>query len=475
VAGARVVIASNRGPLSFRYDGAGRLTGSRAGGGLATAMTSAAASPDTVWLCAALSDADREAASTSRDHRIDLVGHDTGGGAVVMLPLDPAVIAGAYTRFSTSTLWHLNHGLIDVATLTFDATWRGDWASFVDYNQSFATAIAGLAADGAKVLAQDYHLDLVPAMLRALRPDLRIGHFTHTPWASREDFARLPRDVAEALLVGVLGADSVGFHSPRWAADFGACAADVLGASYDEGLVRYAGRDVPLRIHPLGVDAGPLLDRAAEPDVQKRVAGLRELVGDQQVVSRVDRTEPAKNIHRGLLAVAQLFRDHPEHAGRVVHVALAYPSRQDVAEYRDYTADCIALAAEINAELATDDWTPVVFDVRDDYPRSLATLRCSDVLLVNSLRDGMNLVAKEGVLLSDDTALVLSRETGAADEMAAGAFLVDPLDVEATAAALHAALTLAPAERARRHDRLAAAATSLPPRAWLQAQLAALD
>jgi trehalose 6-phosphate synthase len=158
-----------------------------------------------------------------------------------------------------------------------------------------------------------------------------------------------------------------------------------------------------------------------------------------------------------------------------VNVALAYPSRQDVAEYRDYTADCIALAAEINAELATDDWTPVVFDVRDDYPRSLATLRCSDVLLVNSLRDGMNLVAKEGVLLSDDTALVLSRETGAADEMAAGAFLVDPLDVEATAAALHAALTLAPAERARRHDRLAAAATSLPPRAWLQAQLAALD
>jgi trehalose 6-phosphate synthase len=470
-----VILASNRGPLSFRRDGTDRLASSRAGGGLATAMTSAAANRDTVWLCAALSDADRDAASSSPGHRIDLAGHDTGGGAVVMLPIDPGVIAGAYTRFSTSTLWHLNHGLIDVATLTYDEAWHRDWTSFVDYNQTFAAAIADLAAPGAKVLVQDYHLDLVPAALRTLRPDLRIGHFTHTPWATREDFGRLPGDVAAALLAGVLGADSVGFHSPRWAADFAACAADVLGTTYEDGLVTYAGRDVPLRTHPLGVDAEPLLARAAAADVQKRVAELRALVGDQQVVARVDRTEPAKNIHRGLLAIAQLFRDHPEHLGRVVHVALAYPSRQDVAEYRDYTADCIALAEEINAELATDDWTPVVFNVRDDYPRSLATLRCADVLLVNSLRDGMNLVAKEGTLLSADSSLVLSRETGAADEMAAAALLVDPLDIEATATALHDALTMPATERARRHDQLAAAATALPPRAWLQAQLDALD
>jgi trehalose 6-phosphate synthase len=192
------------------------------------------------------------------------------------------------------------------------------------------------------------------------------------------------------------------------------------------------------------------------------------------MIGRVDRTEPAKNIHRGLLAIAQLFRDHPEHVGKVVHAALAYPSRQDVAEYRDYTADCVALAAEINEELATSEWTPVLFNVRNDYPRSLATLRCADVLLVNSLRDGMNLVAKEGVLLSDHATLVLSRETGAADEMTA-ALVVDPLDVDATAVALHQALTMAPEERRRRHNELAEVAAALPPRAWIQAQLDALS
>jgi trehalose 6-phosphate synthase len=476
VAGARVVIASNRGPLSFRRDDSGRLTSSRGGGGLVSAMTAAAEAPDTVWLCAALTDADREAASTREDHRIDLGGHDTSGGAVVMLPIDPAVITGAYTRFSTSTLWHLNHGLLDVATLTVDDAWRRDWSSYVDYNRAFAAAIADLAAPDAKVLVQDYHLDLVPAALRAIRPDLRIGHFTHTPWATPQDFRRLPDDVAEALLLGVLGADSVGFHSPRWAADFAGCAADVVGASYDGESVSHGGRTVPLRIHALGVDPQPLRDRAAEPDVVSRVAGLRKKVGAaQQIIARVDRTEPAKNIHRGLLAVAQLFRNHPEHLGNVVHVAIEYPSRQDVAEYRDYTADCVALAAEINDELSTAEWSPVLLNVRDDYPRSLATLSDADVLLVNSLRDGMNLVAKEGVLLSDRAVLVLSQQTGAADEMGVAALLVDPLDVDATAEALHAALTMPAAERAERHRTLAAIAAALPPRAWLQAQLDALS
>ena len=188
---------------------------------------------------------------------------------------------------------------------------RRDWLAFVDYNQTFAAAIADLAADGAKVLVQDYHLDLVPAALRTLRPDLRIGHFTHTPWASSEDFSRLPADVAQALLLGVLGADSVGFHSPRWAADFAACAADVLGTTYDEGVLTTAGRRVPLRVHPLGVDAEPLLARAAEHDVKRRVDGLNALTRGQQVVARVDRTEPAKNIHRGLIAFAQLLRRSP--------------------------------------------------------------------------------------------------------------------------------------------------------------------
>lgn len=424
-------------------------------------MSAAAADEGSLWICAALSDVDREVAASAPGGRIDLGGFDTDGAAVRMLAIEPDVLAGAYTSIANTTLWALNHGLTD-SLPQFDEKWRNDWASYVAYNSAFVKAIADEAAPGARVLVQDYHLNLVPTSLRRLRPDLKIGHFTHTPWATPQDFSLLPEDVARANVDGLLGADSLGFHSPRWADEFAACAAS-LGM-----LVA-----TPLRVHPLGVDPIPLLARAAETDVTERRAALRAAVGAARVVGRVDRTEPAKNIHRGLLAFAELLRRHPEYAGNVVHAAVAYPSRQDVAEYRTYTELCQATSAAINDELGDVDWTPVRLDVVDDYPRSLATLGAADVLLVNSLRDGMNLVAKEGVLLSTDSALVLSRETGAADEMTT-ALLIDPLDIEATAEAIHLALTMPDRERRQRHDELVVVASALPPRAWLQQQLDAL-
>jgi trehalose 6-phosphate synthase len=422
-------------------------------------MSVAAASAGSLWICAALSDVDREIAGSAPGGRIDLAGFDTDGAAVRMLDIDAGVLAGAYGTIANSTLWPINHGLVE-SLPTYDGQWRTAWDQYVAYNSAFADAIAEEAAPGARVLVQDYHLNLVPAALRRLRPDLRIGHFTHTPWAAPQDFALLPVDVSHAIVEGLLGADSLGFHSRRWADEFAACA-----ATCDIDV------SVPLRVHPLGVDPVPLLARAAQADVAERRTALRTAVGNARVVGRVDRTEPAKNIDRGLLAFAELLRRHPDLSGQVVHVALAYPSRQDVAEYRAYTELCEATAAAINAELGTATWTPVQLVVRDDYARSLATLGSADVLLVNSLRDGMNLVAKEGVLLSDDAALVLSRETGAADEMGDDALLVDPFDVAGTAEALHGALTMPSTERTDRHRRLALIAAALPPQAWLQQQL----
>jgi trehalose 6-phosphate synthase len=476
VAGADVLIASNRGPLSFRRSESGEITSARGGGGLVSAMVAAAAGDDSLWLCATLSEVDREIAAASPDGRIDLAGYDTGGAAVAMLDVDPATLHGAYTSISNETLWRLNHDLVDLSDPpTYDDAWRLAWAAYVAYNERFATAIAQAASPNAKVLVQDYHLDLAPAMIRERRPDLRIAHFTHTPWARRRTFELLPADVGAAIIRGLLGADSVGFHSPRWATDFADCAIAVTEAGYDGEAVELDGRTVPLRIHPLGVDAAPLLDRAAEPDVADRARELRAAVGGRRVIGRVDRTEPAKNVYLGLLAFAELLRIESEHRDRVVHVVLAYPSRQDVVEYRRYTELCLTTAEKINAEFGTTDWQPVLLEVRDDYPRSLAPRQQSDVLLINPLRDGMNLVAKEGSLLTADAVLVLSREAGAADEMGADALLVDPTDVAATADALHRALTMPAEERARRHRGLAAAAVALPPHAWLEQQLDVLD
>jgi trehalose 6-phosphate synthase len=279
-------------------------------------------------------------------------------------------------------------------------------------------------------------------------------------------FRMLPDDIAEQVLRGMLGADRLGFLTRRWADAFTACCTELVG-----GL-----GNTEVGVHGLGADADFLRRRSHEADVGERMAALREEIGaGRKTIVRVDRTELSKNIVRGLLAYRQLLDDHPEWRERVVHVAFAYPSRQDLAVYRDYTAAVQRLAEEINSRYGTPGWTPVVLHVKDDFARSLAAYRLADVALVNPIRDGMNLVAKEVPVVSDDgCVLVLSREAGAYAELGEEAIAVNPYDVIGTAEALHTALTLPPEELAERSKRLVAAATALPPAQWFLDQLNAL-
>jgi trehalose 6-phosphate synthase len=210
--------------------------------------------------------------------------------------------------------------------------------------------------------------------------------------------------------------------------------------------------------------------------VRAHIAALGEVAGGRKLIVRVDRTELSKNIVRGLAAYRELLATHPEWHGRVVHLAFAYPSRSAVPEYRAYTEQVRQIAAEITAEFRTPDWNPLILDVRDDYPRSLAACAVADVLLVNPIRDGMNLVAQEGPVLSErGCALVLSREAGAAATLAGDALLVNPYDISETAAALHRALAMPDGERRQRSAALAATAAASPPARWLGDQLASLD
>jgi trehalose 6-phosphate synthase len=478
MARAEVLLASNRGPVSFYSTSDGGLLPRRSGGGLAAGLSAGARGVGALWVCASLSEADRAAAGAAPRGRLDEAGHDTDGLAVRLLPIEPQVVSDAYNGVANSTLWFLHHLLFDTSTQpVFDASFRHRWAAYTTYNLAFAEALAEEAAAGAAVLVQDYHLALTPMLLRELRPDLRIGHFTHTPWAPPEYFAILPTDVAHAILHGMLAADSLGFLTARWADAFLGCCRTVLGARVDRSArtVDHAGRRTTVHVHSLGVDADALRARAARPDVAgRRAAMLAELDGHRLIV-RVDRTELSKNLVRGLLAYREVLRRCPAWRGRVVHVVFAYPSRQDLPEYREYTAAVQRLAAEITGEFATGDWQPVLLQVEDDYPRSLAAYRLADVLLVNPIRDGMNLVAKEGPILSErGCVLVLSTEAGAAAELGRDALLVNPYDVSATADALLAALEMPEAERFARCGRLATAAEALPPQAWLGAQIAAL-
>jgi trehalose 6-phosphate synthase len=496
---AQVLVASNRGPWTFAASDRG-LELRHAGGGLVAGLQGALAPGKCLWVCAALSDADRRAARLAPGGRLDQLpagtlletatlssrpppeaGSDEPAAAVRMLDIDPSVFLRAYNSVANSTLWFVNHHLYDTPNHpVFDARSRRDWAAYRAYDEAFADALAAEAAPGATVVVQDYHLSLTPRMLRVLRPDLRIGHFTHTPWAAPELFRVLPDDVAAEVLLGLLGADRACFLSPRWASAFAECCVDVLGARVEGSpgdlVVTVDGQQTRIGVHALGIDAEDLRRRAQAPDVHARARELREIVGDRQAVVRVDRTELSKNIVRGLLAYRELLRTRPEWQGRVVHLAFAYPSRHDLPEYREYTAAVQRLAIEIDDEFARPGWRPLHLDVRDDYPRSLAAYALADVLVVNPLRDGMNLVAKEGPILSDrGCSLVLSREAGAADELGADAHLVNPFDVSGTADALHEALSTPPRVRAERSRRLAARAAALPPRAWMGDQLAALQ
>ncbi|MFF8478077.1 trehalose-6-phosphate synthase [Streptomyces sp. NPDC015414] len=465
--GAEVLVASNRGPVSYEVLEDGSLSARRGGGGLVSGLSAIGPDHDAVWVCAALGDGDREA--VRRAGGGPLPAEDTGEQRVRMLDIDATVFADAYNGIANSVLWFVHHMLYQTPLEpVLDAEFRRQWASYQAYNRAFAEALAQEAAEGAAVLIQDYHLALAPRMLRQLRPDLRIGHFSHTPWAPPDYFRLLPDDIAAELLTGILGADRAAFLTRRWADAFTDCCHAVLGPGIPSGT--------RIGVHGLGADADFLRERAHRPDVDERMAALRAEIGEgRRTVVRVDRTELSKNIVRGLLAYRQLLEARPEWRERVVHLAFAYPSRQDLAVYRDYTAEVQRVADEINSRFGTPGWTPVVLHVKDDFARSLAAYRLADVALVNPIRDGMNLVAKEVPVVSDEgCALVLSREAGAYEELGEDAIVVNPYDVVGTADALHTALSLPPGERAERSKRLAAAATALPPARWFLDQLGAL-
>lgn len=499
----RLLVASNRGPVSFHRDDEGALQSHPGGGALFAALTASPESERALWVCASLSDSDRAAARSAPDGRLAVRLHrpcpQTASARpgvppnrpapddaestptphrVRMLDIETLTFSRAYNGIANSVLWNIQHLLCDTARMpTFDGRFRREWVAYVDYNRAFADAIAEDAARGAEVVVQDYHLALLPRLLREQRPDLTIAHFTHTPWAPPDYFRILPDEVAIALLEGQLAADHAGFLTTRWARAFLDCCEAQLGATvdYTDGSVEYAGHRTTVATHPLGVDTDALRDRANCPDVRARMRWLRSLVGGRRLILRVDRTERSKNTVRGLLAYREFLRAHPEWHGRVVHLAITYPNHDDLPDYHEYTAAVQKVAKKIIDEFGSPDWDPLVVTAEDDFARSLAAYRMADVAVVNPLRDGMSRVAKEIPTVSDaGCALVLSREAGAAAELGADALLVNPYDVDATADAIRRALAMTDEERRERSDRLAAAAAAGPPEQWLRDQLTAL-
>jgi trehalose 6-phosphate synthase len=372
--------------------------------------------------------------------------------------LPPEVAAAAYNVISNTTLWFLHHGLFDrVRRPLFDRHWHDAWRFYVTYNNAFAERLASVASPGATVVVNDYHLSLVGTELARLRPDLNTVHFSHTPFATPEELSVLPSEVARALIHGLCSFGAVGFHTALWRDRFLASASEWSST-------------LPLAFAaPLGSDAGQLRSSAAAPEVVEAREALRARTAGRRLIVRSDRIEPSKNIVRGVLAFAELLDSSPELVSEVRLVMRLYASRTGLADYLAYDAEIDRVTERVNDRFARVAGEPVIeLDRGDNFAASLAALSIYDVLLVNPIRDGMNLVAKEGPIVNTtDGALALSDQAGAFVELGPHSVRIEPFDVSGTAAALAEALALDPTERAIRSVKLAEAASLLPPAEWL--------
>jgi trehalose 6-phosphate synthase len=474
--GHQTIVASNRGPVSFVRRN-GDLVASRGAGGLVSALTGALQRSGGLWIASAMTDGDREQAAAGR---VDL-GADGAGFSVRYLAFDPDAYDAYYNGVSNHVLWFLHHHLWNVDDPpAFDRAFEEAWTAYRDVNDTFAAALheEGQERDSPAYLVQDYHLSLTPELLRRRDPDAAIVSFSHIPFAGPAYLRLLPPAVVRELLAGHLGADLVGFNADLWAARFlQACGAfDGVHVDMEERVVRWNDRTTHVGVYPISIDVEPLRRTAESPEGEEARRWIEDRRGDAALIVRVDRAELSKNILRGFEGYEELLARRPEWRGRVTFLALLLPSREEIPEYRDYMDRCTATVERINDRFGRPGWQPVEMVTSDDFPLSVAGYQLYDVLVVNPVLDGMNLVAKEGPVMNErDGVLVLSENAGAFAELGAFAVPVNPFDVEGTADALASALDMSRDERAKRAGGLRAAIERNRLDRWVPTQLADLE
>ena len=474
-----VVLASHRGPVTFSRSSEGR-TARRGAGGLVTALMDLARGLDQVtWVCGASSDEDEAVANEHPGEAVRvalseppalLEGDEDGGGDAPVVPLrlvpvDPEQHDRFYNVVANPLLWFIQHGLYGLATAPVlgAAEHEAFDEGYVPVNEAFADAVADevqAAGGSALVMLHDYHFYLVADRVRERCPDALISHFIHIPWPGPDGWRTLPPVMRERILRGLLGADVVGFHTETSARNFLLSAQELLSVPVDLDTMcaQVGGRKVRARYYPISIDVGGIRELAASDAVADHVRRLEAEFhsDDRQLILRVDRTDPSKNIVRGFQAFGLLLEQHPELVGRARFLALLQPSRQDVPEYADYLGQIGAEVARINARHDAGGHAPIDLRLVQDLPLAVAAYRSCDVLVVNAVADGMNLVAKEAAVVNDrDGVLVLSENTGSHQELGAFAVTVYPFDVSQQAQALYEALTM---DAELRRERLAAAA-----------------
>ncbi len=451
-----LILVSHRGPVSFDPEP------TRSGGGLVTALRDLVRHADhTTWVCAAATDHERRLASSATVTTIDLDGDaaTTAQCDVRFVSVDAEEHHLFYAVIANPMLWFIQHGLWDhMRTPVIGQHELHAWThGYIPVNEAFAEQVSSAAAaapSSAVIMVHDYHFYTLPPALRSRGVSQLIHFFVHIPWPGPDAWRTLPPAIRDAIIEGLLHADVVGFHTERYARNFLATCADLLrlDVNWHEGTVQYQGRTVIVRFYPISVDSSSLRALAETPTAAEHHEAISRDRREHLIV-RVDRADPSKNILRGFVAFDRMCELHPDVVGRVTFLALLQPTREDVTEYRTYRHEIEQTADRINKKWSAAGWVPIDLRFVENLPLAVAAYCEFDVLMVNALADGMNLVAKEALIVNQrNGVLALSELAGAHEELGAIAVTLYPFDVEQQAEALWGALTMPLADRKARHD-----------------------
>ena len=472
-AGQPLILVSNRGPVTFDAEGRAR----RGTGGLVTALMGLAAHRELLWVASAMTDDDARVAAEHGGAPFPVTTPEGAQYLVKLVSSDPDAYERFYSVFANPMLWFIQHYLWDQSNAP-DIRRNETEAFEFGYNvvnEDLARAVLEEIEeiDRPVVMAHDYHLYTLPGLLRQARPDIFLTHFIHIPWSQPDSWRVLPSVIRSELYRGILANDIIGFHTSAYRRNFMLCCEDLLGLEVDHarGIVRIDDREVWVRVYPLPID----------PDAIRAVARTQAVRTHEQellrrrrehLILRVDRADLSKNVLRGFAAFDVFLEQHPEFREHVTFVAQLMPSRTDVPEYVEYLERIEALVAVVNHRHGSPDWMPIQLKLRDDLAEAVAAYKHYDVLMVNAMFDGMNLVAKEGPMVNTRAGVsILSENTGAHEELGEFALSVNPFDIQALADSLHAALTMPLEERQRRHLGLQATITARDPGDWIDEQL----
>ncbi len=472
----RVMVVSNRGPVTFSRSEEGEREHSRGAGGLVTALNSVSRrSGDSVWIASAQSEEDVLVASEPAPYEVDDL-------RVALVEHDPEAYDLMYNTLANPLLWFVQHGIYDLpyAPEFGDDTRRAWEEGYVPVNRNFSEAVSRLLGEEDEnpiILLHDYQLYMTPRFVRErLGTETFISFFVHIPWPESDYWRVLPDYVRRDVLESLLESNVVAFHTRRYARNFLDTAAEVLGAevNLEEGIVYRDGRKVWVRAYPISIDPSEFEELAESAAVLEQEEWVNELPG--KLLLRVDRMDLSKNIVRGFRAYGRMLERHPEIKGQVTFLAQLQPSRGDIEEYARYADTIRETVDEVNREHGAEDWTPIELSMEDNFPRSVAAYKNYDALLVNAIRDGMNLVAKEAAVVNEkDGVLILSENAGAHEELGEYALTVNPFDLDEQAAAIYEALTMSAEDKKRRAYSLRETVLNNTIEDWTEAQMRDID